>query len=139
MAASHPGIEVTVQSSHLDMFGHVNHTRYLEFMEWCRFDWAKWHGTPIDVMVREQRMGPAILRAHVQYRRECRLGDRLRVTVEPVSARRSIGVLRQVIRNVETDEVVCEAELTFVMVDLDERRAVALPAMFHATLGGEGG
>lgn len=121
-----------MQSTHVDMFGHVNHTRYLEYMEWCRFDWAKWHGFPIDTMVRDAHVGPALLRVQIQYRRECRLGDRLRVTAAAVSARRQIGVVHQEIWNRVTEELVCEAEISFVMMDLRERKAVDLPPAFLA-------
>ncbi len=131
-----PGFAVTVQSSHIDMFGHVNHTRYLEYMEWARFAWADHGGAPIPVMVARDRIGPAILRAEVRYRRECRMGNELWVTVEPISARRDIGRLRQVITDRATDEVVCDAELTFVMLDLDARKATRLPALFLDQLAG---
>lgn len=132
MDVPHPGIEVLVQSTHVDMFGHLNHTRYLEYMEWCRFDWAQWHGFPIDRMVSEERRGPALLRVQIQYRKECRLGDRLRVTAQAVSARRRIGVVHQEVWNRVTEELVCEAEISFVMMDLLERKAVELPPAFLA-------
>ena len=134
MAPPFPGIEVDVQSTHVDMFGHLNHTRYLEFMEWARFAWALHHGFPIDRMVRDQRIGPAVLRVNIAYRREVRLGDRLKVTVEPQSRRRAIGVLRQRIIDLATDEVASDAELAFVMMHMDTRRAVPLPEEFLATL-----
>jgi acyl-CoA thioesterase FadM len=87
-------------------------------------------------MITEERVGPAILRANVRYRRECRLGDQLTVTVEPLSARRDIGRLRQVIFDRRNGDVVCEAELTFVMLDLDQRKATKLPAVFLGQVGG---
>jgi thioesterase-3 len=127
-----PGLRVDVMSTHLDMFGHVNHTRYLEYMEWARFAWADHHGFPIPELVERQRVGPAILRAQLQFRRECRMGDSLRVTVRAVSARRGIGRVHQSILDVRTGEVVCEGELTFVMLDLDARRAAPLPDAFVA-------
>ena len=138
MKETFPGIVVDVQSSHVDMFGHLNHTKYLEFMEWARFAWAAHAGSPIDQMITRDRVGPAILRVNIQYRRECKLGDRLLVTVEPQSKRRAIGVLRQVLTDTRTDERVCEAELTFVMLDMDTRKVAPLPAIFLATLGAAG-
>lgn len=122
--------DIDVESSHVDMFGHVNHARYLEYMEWARFGWAEAGGAPIPRMIEEERVGPAILRANVRYRRECRLGDQLTVTVEPLSARRDIGRIRQVITDRRSGDIVCEAELTFVMLDLSERKATKLPAVF---------
>lgn len=131
-----PGLPVTVRSSHIDMFGHVNHTCYLEFMEWARFAWAEHGGAPIPKVIAEERVGPAILRADVRFRRECRLGDDLLVTVSPVSARRDIGRLHQSVIRVETGDVACEAELTFIMMNLDTRRAAPLPRVFLDLLPG---
>ncbi len=131
------GIEVTVQSSHVDMFGHVNHTCYLEFMEWCRFSWAEHYGFPIPEMIQHARIAPAILRVQIQFRRECRHGDKLRVTAAPLSARRDIGRIRQEIWRKTSegkDELVCDAELTFVMMNLDTRSATTLPPEFVALL-----
>jgi YbgC/YbaW family acyl-CoA thioester hydrolase len=125
-----PGLPVTVRSSHIDMFGHVNHTCYLEYMEWARFAWAEHGGAPIPKVIAEERVGPAILKADVRYRRECRLGDALLVTVNPLSARRQIGRLHQQVIRVEDGEVACEAELTFVMMNLDTRSAAPLPQLF---------
>lgn len=129
------GIDVVVQSSHVDMFGHVNHTCYLEFMEWCRFSWAAHHGFPLPEMIEKRRIAPAILRVQIQFRKECRHGDRLRVTAEPLSARRGIGRIKQEIWRVTGDgaeELVSDAELTFVMLNLDTRTAEGLPAEFLA-------
>jgi YbgC/YbaW family acyl-CoA thioester hydrolase len=127
-----PGLPVTVQSTHIDMFGHVNHTRYLEYFEWARFAWAEFHGFPIPRMVAEEHVGPAILRAQLQFRRECRMGDRLLVTARAVSARRGIGRVHQTILLDPGGELACEGELTFVAMDLRARRAVALPPQFMA-------
>lgn len=124
------GMDVVVQSSHCDMFGHMNHTRYLEFMEWGRFEWSAHHGFPIPEMIQQKRVGPAVIRVHINYRRECRHGDRLRVHAAAVSARRQIGVVRQEIWDTRTNERVCDADVTFVMLDLDARKAAPLPEAF---------
>ena len=96
MPGPFPGITLRVPSSHIDMFGHCNHARYLEYMEWARFAWAAHAEDPIPEMVKNGR-GPAILRADLRYRRECLYDDELHVSVVPISARRDIGRLRQVI------------------------------------------
>jgi YbgC/YbaW family acyl-CoA thioester hydrolase len=129
-----PGLRVTVMSTHIDMFGHVNHTRYLEYMEWARFAWAAHHGVPLPQLIAEQGIGPAIIRAQLNFRRECKLGDELLVTATATSARRGIGKIHQEIRDAHTDERVCDAELSFVMLDLTARKAVPLPEFFLAQL-----
>ncbi|HNC94605.1 MAG TPA: thioesterase family protein [Myxococcota bacterium] len=126
---SFSGIEVQVMSTHVDLFGHLNHARYLEYLEWARFAWAAHHGFPIEKMV-EEGYGPAIVRANVTWRRECRLGDKLRVTVQPLSARRGIGKLHQEVWKGE--ELCLEAEMSFVMFDLKARKALELPETFLA-------
>jgi len=131
MTTPFPGLDVTVRSTHVDMFGHVNHVCYLEFMEWARFAWAEHGGTSIPDMVARDRMGPAILKIELRYRKECRLGDALRVTVEPLEARRRLGRLRQQVIHLASGHVACEAELVFVMMDLDTRAAVDLPEAFR--------
>ncbi len=133
-----PGLPVTVMSTHIDMFGHVNHTRYLEYMEWARFAWAAHFGNPLPELIRDQGIGPAIIRANLNFRRECRLGDELLVTASAVSARRGIGRIHQAIRDTRTDELVCDAEMSFVMLDLAARKAVSLPAFFLDQLPRDG-
>lgn len=128
-----PGLPVTVRSSHVDMFGHVSHMAYLEYMEWARFAWAEHVGLPIPRMIAQDRLGPALVKVEARYRRECRLGDDLLVTVEPLAARRLLGRLRQTVVLTGTGEVACEAELTFAMIDLDTRRARPLPDAWLAT------
>lgn len=122
-----PGLFLQVQSSHVDLFGHVNHARYLEFMEWGRFAWSAHHGFPIEKMM-EEGYGPAIIKAEIRWRRECKFGDQLKVMVEAVSARRGIGKLRQEIFRGEN--LVCDGELSFVMFDLKKRQALPLPQVF---------
>lgn len=122
-----PGLPIIVRSSHIDMFGHVSHMAWLEFMEWARFAWADHIGLPIDRLMATERMGPAIFKLEVRYRQEGRLGDALRVSVEPISADRRLGRLRQEVRREATGELCCEAEMSFVMIDLDTRRPRPMP------------
>ncbi|NOY25486.1 MAG: acyl-CoA thioesterase [Oligoflexia bacterium] len=130
-----PGLPVTVRSTHVDMFGHVSHLTYLAFMEWARFAWAEHVGMPIPQLIAEQRMGPAVLKADIRYQRECRLGDQLLVTVAPTSARRVLGTLHHDVIRPATDEIVCQADMSFVMMDLDTRRPCRLPEAFRYQVG----
>lgn len=125
--APFPGLDVTVRSSHVDLFGHVSHMAWLEYMEWARFAWAEHVGAPIPVLIERDRLGPALVKLEVRYRKEGRLGDQLRVSVEPVSADRRLGRLRQEARLVPGGELCCDALMTFVMIDLDTRRPRPLP------------
>ena len=129
--APFPGLELTIPFSHIDAFGHVNHARYLEYFEQARFAWAAWYGMPIDQMMVEG-YGPAIISAQVRWRRELRMNERVRVTVDALSARRGIGRVHQQIWRLagEEPELCAEGELAFVMLDLKERTLRALPEIF---------
>lgn len=130
-----PGIALQVQSTHCDMFGHMNHTRYLEFFEWARFHWCEFHGMGVPLLMNTRNAGPAVVRIDIRYRRECRLGANVRVYAKAVAARRQIGEVHQEMWDEDTGERVCEAVVTFVMIDMTTRKVVALPDAFLRELG----
>lgn len=127
-----PGLPLSVQPHHIDMFGHMSHTAYLQMMETARFAWAAHVGTPLPQMIEVERRGPVLVKVELRYRRECRMGDEVLVTVRPVASQRRLGRLHQSVVLVGTGEVACEGELTFAMIDLDRRRPVALPDAWRA-------
>ncbi|MFO0000468.1 MAG: acyl-CoA thioesterase, partial [bacterium] len=104
--------------------------RYLEYKEWALFAWAAHFENPLPELIRDQGIGPAIIKAQLNFRRECKLGDELLVTARAVSARRGIGRIYQSIHDVRADALVCDGELSFVMIDLHARKAVPLPSFF---------
>lgn len=133
--APFPGLPVTVRSSQVDMFGHVSHMAWLEYMEWARFAWAEHVGAPIPELMARERMGPALLKLQVRYRREGRLGEELLVTVEPLSADRRLGRIRQEARLQPGGELCVDAEMTFAMIDLDTRRLRSMPEAWRLRAG----
>ena len=126
----YPGLRVIVRSTHVDALGHLNNARYLEFMEWARFDWSAHHGMAVPAMVAEGT-APVVVKAELHFRRECRLDEALLVTVRPVGARRAIGRLEQDVIGPD-GELRCRGLLAFVVIDVDTRRIVPLPSAFLA-------
>ena len=122
-----PGLPVVVRSTHVDFMGHVSHMAYLEFMEWARLAWADHVGAPIPQLIQQDRMGPALIKIEVRYRKECHLGDALRVHVTPLSVRRKLGRLYHTIVREQTNELAAEAWMTFAMIDMDTRSLRELP------------
>ncbi|MBN2231617.1 MAG: acyl-CoA thioesterase [Deltaproteobacteria bacterium] len=120
-------LEITVQSTHLDMFGHVNNATYVEYLEWARVKMAAEAGIDLIKMFHEG-VGPAVLKLEINYRKESRLGDVLLVDAHCTRTRGDkVGIINQTIRNQATGDLVCDAEVTFVMFDLQHRRSVPLP------------
>lgn len=115
---------IKVRGYHLDVYGHVNNARYLEFLEearWCfleeRTDLATFVDGEVEIVV---------TRIDIHYRKPSRLGQRLRIatSVDALAERR--GVLLQQVTVEGSDDPVCEARVTFALVDPKTERSVPI-------------
>lgn len=107
--------EIVVRGYHVDMYGHVNNARYLEFLEegrWTSFeeriDLAKWAAMGLGFMV---------VNINVNYRKAVGPGERLQVStaLEKIGSRSA--TLKQEIRLKHTGDIVVDASVTFVIAD----------------------
>lgn len=127
-------LEIEVSADHIDELGHVNNARFLEYFERGRIDWYNCCGGFPDPK-RRSRLGTVVVNINVNFRRECFRGDRLRVVTGPHSRGRKSYVLAQRILNAG-GEVVADAEITSVVMDLDTRRTVAMPDVLARRIDG---
>ena len=120
-------LEITVRSSHIDMFGHVNNARYIEFLEWDRVQMTADQGIDLLAMAAEG-LGPAVVRMEINYRLEARMGDILIIDSQPIELKNDkVGVIKQTITNKKSGEIICDAVVTFVIIDLRQRKSVPMP------------
>lgn len=107
--------EIVVRGYHVDMYGHVNNARYLEFLEegrWesleAKVDLTKWA---------ERGLGFMVVNINVNYRKAVRPGERLLVStvLEKIGTRSA--TLKQEITLKDSDVVVVDALVTFVIGD----------------------
>jgi thioesterase-3 len=115
---------LVVRSTELDPNGHVNNAKYLEYLEWGRFDWFA--GVGIDLTQLAPRYGAVVANVNVNYRREARHGEHLRVRTWLMARGESSFRYAQEILN-ERGELVVDAEVVAVGFDLVERRSAPLP------------
>jgi YbgC/YbaW family acyl-CoA thioester hydrolase len=94
--STHPAFSTLfqVRSYELDGLGHVNHAVYLNYLEQARFDALAEGGFPLSRMY-DEGWAVHVVRIEVDYRRECRLGDRLRVDTWVEQFRNSSMIIRQ--------------------------------------------
>ena len=118
-------IEIEVRPTELDSMGHVNNAKFLEYMEWSREDWYNKAELPFDSFT-ALGLGTVVVNLNINYRKEARLGQRLNVTTEPICKGRTSFVLRHEIVNAD-DEIVADANVVNVTIDLKSRRASPLP------------
>ena len=141
---------LVVDAADIDELGHVNNARFLDYLERAREHWytstgvfralrgeAPTTGTghPPAPAPEGPRLGTVVVNIDVDFRRELFADDRLTITTRPLRKRRTAYVLSQAIRN-QAGELVCDAEVTCVVMDLGTRRAIPLPDVLGRLFAG---
>lgn len=116
---------ITVRSTEVDTLGHVNNAKYLEYMEWARFEWMIQQGLPMEEL---QRRGilPVVANINVNYLREVRMLEQLKVVSKPWKRGEKSFVIRHELYNARNEQV-CHADTTMVMMDARTRKSTTLP------------
>lgn len=108
-------IHIKVRGYHLDVYGHVNNARYLEFLEegrWAFFD------TRMDLArLMEKEISFVVVNININFKRPAFLGHLLAIDTTISKINHRSGVIHQVIRLEGTDTVVADADVTFVLYD----------------------
>lgn len=114
--------EIIVRGYHLDMYGHVNNARYLEFLEEGR--WATLVDTSTMQIFEEKGWAFFIVNINISYKSPATFGDVLTISVDPDKQGNTSLSLRQEIRNKKTGALVVEAFVTYVIFDSKKGRPV---------------
>lgn len=116
--------DIVVRGFHIDVFGHTNNARYLEFMEIARWDALQ----PIisTGFFEKRNLGFVIVNININYRAASFVNDILEVkTVLKSIGNKSVVVHHQIFDKTKGHQV-CDADVTFVLMDLKLRKSVAL-------------
>lgn len=114
--------EIKIRGYHLDLYGHVNNARYLEFLEEAR--WGMMEQGDLDWFM-QQGYALVVSRIDIRYLRPAGMGDTLRVETRLDRLLPRAGVILQQICNVATGKQVACADVTFAV--LHPERSGALP------------
>lgn len=118
-------LRIEVRSTELDALGHVNNAKYLEYLEWGRFEWVAASGVPLDAFGRGG-VGSVIVNINISYRREARQGDRLTVRTWLASMGGKSFRIGLEVRNA-VGETVADAVVTSAMFDTRTRASIPIP------------
>lgn len=118
-------LELIVRSTEIDVNGHVNNAKYLEYLEWGREEWYEQAGLHYDVFL-GMGIQTVTVNININYRKECKQGDKLTVTTSPERVGRTSYVLKQQITN-DLGELCADALVTSVTMDVDTRKSRELP------------
>ena len=117
--------QIKVRGYHLDLFQHVNNARYLEFIEegrWAFFD----EFFDKDDWMKQDFIWP-VVNININFKSEANFGDLLEVqTYYTKIGNRSI-TMKQTIIQVPSNEIVVDADVTYVCFSKSEKAAIPFP------------
>jgi thioesterase-3 len=114
--------DLVIREHHLDSYGHVNNATYVQILEEARWESITLKGYGYE-KVQETKLGPVILEVSVKFRKELKLREKVKVSVDPQPMRGKIGVIKQSILK-EDGSVALEGLVTYGMFDLNSRKLV---------------
>lgn len=117
---------LTVRSTEIDINGHVNNAKYLEYLEWGREDWYERAGLAYDVLL---ALGVVTMTVNVNlnYRREALINDELLVITRPGNVGRTSFTVEQTVVRPKDDALIADARITLVTVDATQRTSSPVP------------
>ncbi len=128
-------VTIRVRGYHLDLYGHVNNARYLEFLEEARWGFLE-TGAGLQWW-QDQGLGFVVASITINYRRPAGMGTDLEIRSRMVRIGGRSAVIHQDVVNLGTGELAADADVTFVIVSLETGRPVALDGPVREALGGD--
>jgi acyl-CoA thioester hydrolase len=122
-----------ILEKHLDTFGHVNNSTYLELYEEARWDIITRGGFGME-KIRETGLGPTILEVQLQFKRELKLRMPVVIRTQVQSYERKILKLKQWME-LESGDIASEALFTVALFDVRARKLVDPTPEWKAALG----
>ena len=115
---------ITVTQADCDELGHLNHVEAVRYLEHARAQWYRTCG--LFDGDGEPSLGTVVVNIDYNYRAECFVGEKLRVTTRPVSmGTRSFVLAHEIIK--PNGRVAIDGQCTSVIMDLAERSIIAVP------------
>ena len=119
-------IIITVTQTHCDELGHLNHVEAVRYLERARAQWYRSCGLNDGDEDGEHSRGTVVVNIDYNYRAECFLGERLRVTTRPISmGTRSFTLAHEIIK--PDGRIAIDGQCTSVIMDLAERAIIPVP------------
>lgn len=125
-------LAVSVYYEDTDTLGMVYHSNYLKYFERARVEWLNAIDVNLVKIAQAARQAFVVHRVNIEYLKPAALGDRLEATVEVLSIRSCFVELRQTVRRGE--ELLTQAEVRIVYVDMDKLKPVMLPELVRNNL-----
>ncbi|GAX88937.1 acyl-CoA thioesterase [Effusibacillus lacus] len=119
-------LEIIVRSTEIDVNGHVNNAKYLEYLEWGREEWFDQNNLQYEHLL-EMGVQTVTVNININYRKECRQGEVLLIKTRPEKLGRTSFVLQQEICKKDSGELAADAAVTVVTIDSNTRKSRPVP------------
>jgi thioesterase-3 len=117
-------IKIKVRGYHLDMYQHVNNARYLEFLEEARWDFIE---SKIDLKEwMKKGLGFVVANININYRKPASLDQVIEIQTRISKLNVKSATIEQKIYLENTDTLITNADVTFVIVDAKTGKSVSL-------------
>lgn len=114
--------ELMIREHHLDSYGHVNNATYVQILEEARWESITRKGYGYE-KVQNSQIGPVILEVSVKFRKEVKLREVIRVSVETEPMKGKIGLIKQTIFKAD-GTIALEGYVTYGLFDLKSRKLI---------------
>jgi thioesterase III len=125
-------VEIKVRGYHVDIYGHVNNARYLEFLEEARWDAIEESIDVRDIMQKGYAFN--VVNININYRRPAIPNDVIVIESEVAKLNSRSGVVHQTVKLKGTETIVADADVTFVMFDVKNNKVAMLEGELLALL-----
>jgi thioesterase-3 len=113
-----------VYGFHLDMYGHVNNARYLEFLEAARWEFI---AQKMDINDLETRgIAFLVVNINISYRQPATLNQTLEIETQMAHISGKSAKVHQEIYIKGQDLLVAEADITFVIIDVKKNKVLPI-------------
>src|SRR4051812_42089936 len=117
--------KIDVTENDIDDLGHVNNNIYGYYFMKARKEWIQEAG-----LLYNQNIGAVVRKLEINFLKESRLGDSLKVITRPICLGNKSFLLKQDIYN-QNDVHITDATVTLVMFDLINRKSINIEEKFR--------
>jgi len=128
----HHTTEIVVRGYHIDLYGHVNHARFVEMMEEAR--WRFFDDRSSREALSKTDSPVVVVNVTIDYRAPAKVYDTLIIDTSTKSIGRTSAVIHQRITIKESDTVVVDADVTFVAIDRVTGKPVPIQGIMRELL-----
>ena len=117
---------IEIADEHTDELDHLNHVEAVRLFESAREDWYAACGLYIDKPPDEWPLSAVVVNVNYNYRLECFLGEKVKVTTRPVSmGTKSFTLEHEIIK--PDGQVAIDGNATSVIMDTTVRGIIPVP------------